>query len=188
MVEINSDIDLRSPEFIASRRPVSSAFLKKILVMLCCFLTAGLIYFACSLTGYLERQLYAAHAAVDELREEVEPIYELADQSALLQARANLEQELLESTQPIDKYLLAATQLAQDYSLEPAQVAVDREGNFLLKGRGGNLNDLASFNNRFEELPYIFSAEITALSLCPDGGYLFEFTATGISAKGGNYE
>ncbi len=179
MVEIRREIDLRSPEFIASTRPLGRAFVKSLLVVLFCCLLAAALYTANSYRFYLQEQLEAETAALEALTEEVRPVLELRGQSALLKARADLERELIKSRKPVHDYLLSVRRLAAAHNLELELVAADREGSISLKGRGRALEDIASFSLEFENMPQICSAGVTALNLGYEGDYHFELTASG---------
>lgn len=183
MVEIRREIDLRSPEFIASTRPLGRAFVKSLLGVLFFFLLAAALYTVHLYKCYLQDQLEAETASLEALREEVKPVLELIGQSALLKARADLERELLKSRKPVHGYLLSARHLAAAHNLELELVAADREDSISLKGRGHALEDIASFSLEFENMPHICTAGVTALNLGYEGDYHFELTATGLKKE-----
>lgn len=184
---MKTEIDLRSPEFIASTRPLGAAFVKKLVVALLFILLAGFLYSAHSYNVYLQRQLEKETAAVLALREEVQPLLALTEQSGLLKARSGLEQELLLSTEPVPEHLLAARRLALAHGLAVELITTDRNGNLFLKGLSLDLQEIATFNSALEAWPHIASAEVTALSLNYDGDYRFEITAAGLK-KGDQIE
>lgn len=187
MVALKTEIDLRSPEFIAANRPFGAALIKKLLLVLGMLLLVGLFYGAHYYHGYLQRELEKETATVQALREEVQPLLTLLEESALLKARSRLEQELLLAAEPVPERLLEARQLAWAHKLKVERVTAYRNGDIFLKGRGCDLQEIAAFNSALEAWPHISSAEVTTLSLDIDGDYHFAISAVGLK-KGDQLE
>jgi len=187
VVALKTEIDLRSPEFIAANRPFSAALLKKLLVALGMLLLAVFLYGTHYYHGYLQRELEKETATVQALREEVQPLFALLEESALLKTRAGLEQELLLAAEPVPERLLEARQLARAHNLTVERAIADRSGDLFLKGRGRDLQEIAAFNSALEAWNHISSAEVTALSLDVDGDYRFAINASGLK-KGDQLE
>jgi len=182
------EIDLRTPEYIASRRLLSPAFLKICSALLGCCLLGSVFYAALAYTDGLKRELASETAIVSELREEVAPLLELAEETALLRARFNLEQDLLQSLPSAQEYFTVVRQLASNHRLELKTLTVDREGNVYLKGWGRDMDNIALFSSALEDESCFFSSEVLSVHRSPKGGYFFELSAAGETGNGGGTE
>lgn len=174
MVEINKEIDLRSPEFIASRRFIKPVLLKYLAVFLSLALISGAHYGAARYCDQLRSHLKANTAAVQNLKEEVPPLLDLSFQASLVKARSGLEQSFHSSSKPLHTYLVQARQLADLYHLDMELAMIDAGGKLLLKGTGRQINNMALYNRALEELPFIARAEITTINLNQEEKYHFE--------------
>lgn len=178
---------MRSPEFIASLRLFRPAFVKSALAVLGFCILAGSCYAATALPACLNRQLETETALLSTLKNEVEPLLEKADQAALLQSRAELEQKLLLSVQPICEDVLLVRQTAAARRLDLKTITADKEGNLAIHGQSRAINEIAFFNSDLEELPGIITPRVVSISLSQQGEYIFEIEAFR-AAKGGETE
>jgi len=181
---MNQEIDLRSPEFIASRRLVRPVFLKYMVIVLLSFLMPGSYYGILFYSSNLQLELAAENNYLLELEERVLPLQELLEETALLKIRSGLEKELELASKPIHEYLLAVKEKAYRHQIEADSITVDNTGNLSFKGRSGNITAIASYNQDLENLPFISRPEVISVNLIHDGGYNFEI----ISSVGGKDE
>lgn len=174
MVEINKEIDLRSPEFIASRRFIKPVLLKYLAIILSLALISGAHYGAARYCDHLRAHLEANTFAVQNLKEEVTPLLDLAFKASLVKVRSELEQSFQSSSKPLHTYLVQARQLADLYHLNMELAIIDAGGKLLLKGTGRQINNMALYNRALEELPFIERAEIITINLNQEEKYHFE--------------
>ncbi len=181
------ELDLRTPEYIASRRLFGPPFLKLLSGILGFCMLVGAFYAATIYPDWLRRELEQEIGLAIGLREEVAPLLELAEETALLKARSDLEQDLIKSLDPPQEYLLVAKKLASAHRLNLEKVTVDRNGSLFLKGWSRDLGDIALFSQVLECEPCFVSSEVRLINRGPGGNYYFELTALG-TGNGGEME
>lgn len=175
---MSREIDLRSPEFIAANRPIRPVFLKYVVVVLLSFFLPGVYYSAQIYSAKLQFELEAESYYLLELKERAAPLQELLKETALLQNRAALEKELQPASMPIHEYLLSVKETAYRHQLEVDSITIDNTRVLSFKGRSGDINTIASYNQDLEKLPFISRPEVISVNLIGDGGYSFEIVST----------
>ncbi len=154
--------------------------IKAFLGMFCFLILTSIFYAAAALPGYIHRQLETETAFLGALKNEVEPLLEMADQITLLKSKYDLEQQLLSSTKPVHDYILLVQELAVSRRVSLETITADKEGNLIINGHSRVMKEIASFNSALEKTPGITSARVKSLNLNSDNSYTFEIEATWI--------
>ncbi len=174
MVEIAKEIDLRSPEFITSRRFFKPSFMKYLLVILSLILISSAHIGAIRYCDHLHSQLKTDTAALQKLKEENKPLMELYLQVSLNKTRSGLEHSVNSTSKPLHNYLVKSRQLADQFDLDLELATIDAGGQIFLKGTGPRINNVGLYNQALEDFSFIARSEITTINLGQEKIYYFE--------------
>lgn len=181
---MNEGLDLRSPEFIASRRRPGKS-LSLILVILLglgiSFCSYGVLnFYARSLREQKDSALKELHL----LRNRAEQLVELENETALLQEKAVLAEELTSINQPLSEWLQLTRKTASAGGVTLHEVSLDTKKSLFIEGEGLKMQQIAAFNRQLSALEFISETKINSIALKNDRGYHFKISGLLCSPEG----
>lgn len=184
MVKIKSVLDLRSPEFIASRRffkPVSLCILAVI-----CF-TGMVIGFCYGLTSYinrLQREVLMERASVRILASKTVPLTGLSEEVTRLENKYAIENSLREPGEALSFLLQGINETALSSHVKIESITIDQNRTVLIEGSGTVMQDVSLFNNALTELPAFSSSVIASIERYGENTFNFSISGRNNDGKG----
>jgi cell division protein FtsB len=181
---MNAGLDLRSPEFIASRRRPGKG-LSIVLVILLGLIITLCSYGAMSLYAqWLQEQKESALYKLHILKDRAEQFQELENETALLQQKATLVEELAALKQPLPEWLQLSRETATAGEITLHEVSLDTKGSFFVEGEGLKMQQIAAFNRQLSSLDFLSETMINSIAMKSDQGYHFTISGLLCSPEG----
>ncbi len=181
---MNREMDLRSAEFIASRRFFKPGLFK--------ILSAGLIIAAlagihCGGNAYvalLRSDLLQEEAVLRKLKDEAFPLLVRAEETALLKDKSSLKKEIASSAMPLSQYLQSIRKKAAGSRIKIESILVDHSGNLAVTGTSGDLDQIALYSRALLDLKFIVNTAVSSIDMDRDKGYRFKIEGV-VNAESG---
>ncbi len=176
MVKIKGEIDLRSAEFIASRRLFKPVLLKFLAIVLLILIILGTYCGGSFYADNLRSDLLNEEAGLEYLRNEVSPLLMLIDDNALLEAKFSLKKDIRLLSKPLPQYLHSIREKAAASRIIITTTTIDKSGNLFIAGKCRVLEHISLFNKDLNELPFVLNAGVIFIDMVKENEYLFEIT------------
>lgn len=164
MAPLKFEIDLRSPEYQAKGKFTKTAAFRLLLygtILLVLFFSFMALQ---NISRYMNADLLLLKAELAAQQEAAEPLELIIEQLAKQSRRAELEQELLAGT------VIELAQVKEIYNSAPAgtaitYLAISSEGECVIRGTSGGIEEAAVFTQQLQALPFISSAALASADL-----------------------
>jgi len=149
----------------------------KLLLMILLFLFVSTLYGG-SLTyrNYLKNDLEYMQREISHLSETVEPLQQMLNEIETADILMQLEEQILAESNSWTRYLdKLTTDVPGNMFIE--KISCTRERTISIQGYSSNMHTAASFQQKIEELEFIYSAVLSAVNLNDTGVYNYSIYA-----------
>ncbi len=178
------EMDLRTPEFIASQRPIKPRFVAALASVMLLFLLfcayQGLVIYKNNLKIIAGDE----KVALQNLTDKTAKLQSAAGEIELYQQKSALEETISISSIPVSACLLKITATATANRVILSDILISATGKLQLKGSSETVRNVTSFNSALLQLPFIRAATITSIDMAGEQNYLFNLSGSYITAGG----
>lgn len=178
MVKINDGLDLRSSEFIASRRLFTAHFYFVLAFILSTFMITTLYFGLKIYADLLQSELLTEEAALQLLTFKSGQLTVILEEIALLEAKSNLENKLRNPDRPLSQLLITIREKAAFNQITIYLITIDHIGNLMIEGRSSDRHYITIFNHSLTELPLLTSTMITTIEMNGEDSFYFKIKGT----------
>lgn len=181
MAGILNAIDLRSPEYKASKRIISPACIKLIYGIIFIYIITGSYLGLRLYIDNLNYHLASENAELQLLSFKKAVLNKETDEILQLQKQQKLVKDLSSGYYPFTVYICAINEASEITNVSIKKTYLDHSGTFIVSGTANCHQSIAIFNQSLNDLSIFKSAAITSTELA--GPALFYFSIEGILSE-----
>lgn len=175
---MNRAVDLRSPEFIASRRFFKPRFYLVLAVIGCILAVGGFFYGMRLFSSILHSEISKKDILLHQLIPEAKPLELFMGENALLEAKASLENDIRSRQIPMSAHLQSIREKAAGHRIVVRTITIDSSGILQIEGSGPDLQHIALFNQMLTALPFVTDATVASIEMTANQDYFFKINGT----------